>query len=249
LIRNGIAVALLLAAASQPLLAQTPPATARMVVVDNSDYNFSFGYPAEAMAIPKLKAIMEKEIKKGQSELIKSATEAKADSKKTDYPYNAYKSGTIWEVAGDTAVLLSLEALYSSYSGGAHGNYGFGARIWDKKAKKLLKNSSDVFTNPKAALALVRQDYCNGLNAARREKLGADWKADDDSVFSGCPPFADLAIVFRGDKGKAMNRIAFIAAPYVAGSYAEGEYEVELPMTAKLIEAVKKGYRGAFVVK
>jgi hypothetical protein len=256
MIRFGLSAALLLAASAAPCAAQTAtppnasaPAAGRIVDVSNSDYEFSFGYPAEVMAIPKLKAIMEKEIKDGQSYLAKSAIEAKADSEKNSYPYNPYQSGTVWEVAADTNALLSLSGFYSSYSGGAHGNYGFGARIWDKKAKKLLKNSSDVFTNPKSALELVRQDYCNGLNAARREKLGADWKAEDDGVFSGCPAFADLAIVFRGDKGKPINRIAFIAAPYVAGSYAEGEYEVELPMTAKLVEAVKNGYRGAFVVK
>lgn len=248
MIRLGSIVAMLLLATAAPTFAQSKPA-GRIVENNTADYEFSFGYPAEAVAIPKLQSLFEKEIKKEQAQLIKSATEAKADATKNDYPYNAYQSGTAWEVAGNTAQLLSLSGFFSSYTGGAHGNYGFGARMWDKKAKKLLKNSSDVFANPKTALSLIRQDYCNGLNAERKKKLGADWKADDDGVFSGCPEFADLAIVFRGDTGKAINRIAFIAAPYVAGSYAEGEYEVELPMTAKLVEAVKKGYRGAFGVK
>lgn len=218
----------------------------QIVEVTNDAYEFSFGYPAEAAAIPKLRALFEKELKTSQATLIKEATAAKADAAKSDYPYNAYQNGTAWEVAGNTPHLLSLSGFYSSYSGGAHGNYGFGSRIWDKKAKKLLKASSDVFSKPTAALALIRDDYCKGLNAARREKLGADWQPEEDGVFSQCPPFADLAIVFRGAAGKPISAIAFIAAPYVAGSYAEGEYEVELPITAKLLAAIKPAYRGSF---
>jgi hypothetical protein len=246
--RFVIEAALLLLLASAPSLAQSP-VTSRIVEANTADYEFSFGYPAEAVAIPKLKSLFEKEIKKEQAQLIKSAIEAKADSAKNEYPYNAYQSGTAWEVAGNTGQLLSLSGFFSSYTGGAHGNYGFGARMWDKKAKRLLKNSFDVFANPKTALALLRQDYCTGLNTERKEKLGAEWTADEDSVFGKCPEFSELAIVFNGDKGKPMNRIAFIAGPYVAGSYAEGQYEVELPVTAKLVEAVKSQYRASFAVK
>ncbi len=245
-----LGISLTLLCASIPVIAWAQaPTTARIVATKNDDYDFSFGYPAEAAAIPKLKALFEKDIKKEQSDLIKSATEAKADATKNDYPYNAYQSGTAWEVSGETAQLLSLSSFYSSYSGGAHGNYGFGSKMWDKKAKRPLKSSSDVFANAKTALAMLRTDYCNGLNVQRKEKLGADWKADEDGVFGGCPQYSELAIVFRGDTGKPMNRIAFIAAPYVAGSYAEGEYEVELPMTAKLVEAVKPQYRASFIAK
>jgi Deacetylase PdaC len=248
MIRYWFSAVVLLMATSTPIAAQNQ-ASGRIVEASTADYEFSFGYPAEAVAIPKLKSLFEKEMKKEQAQLIKSATEAKADSAKNEYPYNAYQSGTAWEVAGNTAQLLSLSGFFSSYTGGAHGNYGFGARIWDKKAKRMLKNSFDVFANPKTALALVRQDYCTHLNTERKVKLGPEWTADEDSVFGKCPEFSELAIVFNGEKGKPINRIAFIAGPYVAGSYAEGQYEVELPMTAKLVEAVKSQYRASFAAK
>jgi Deacetylase PdaC len=248
MIRYCLSAALLFFAISPPIAAQSL-ASGRIIEKKTDDYEFSFGYPAEAVTIPKLKSLFEKEIKKEQAQLIKSAIEAKADSAKNDYPYFAYQSGTAWEVAGSTGQLLSLSGFFSSYTGGAHGNYGFGARMWDKKAKRLLKNSFDVFANPKTALALLRQDYCASLNKERKEKLGAEWTADEDSVFGKCPEFSELAIVFNGDKGKPIDRIAFIAGPYVAGSYAEGQYEVELPVTAKLVEAVKSQYRASFAVK
>jgi Deacetylase PdaC len=242
-----VATALLFACAAPSIvLAQS---TGRIVEATSDVYEFSFGYPAEAAAIPKLRALFEKELKTGQAALIKESTLAKADAAKGDYPYNSYQNGTAWEVAGNTAQLLSLSGFFSSYSGGAHGNYGFGSRIWDRKANKLLKASTNVFAKPATALAMLRDSYCNGLTSARRKKLGADWQPEDDGVFSQCPPFSDLAIVFKAETGKPMTEIAFIAAPYVAGSYAEGEYEVVLPITVKVLAAIKPNYRGSFAVK
>jgi hypothetical protein len=239
----AVAVAFAPAVAAEKL---PPP---RLFEANSADYEFSFGYPSEAVQIAKLKSIFEKELKKRQAELIKSAKEAKADALKNDYPYNAYQAGTAWETAADTAQILSLSGFFSGYSGGAHGNYGFASRVWDKKKGKLLKTSTDVFAKPAETLATMRKAYCEGLNAERRKKLGADWPSVDDGVFSNCPEFAELAIVFRADPGKAINRIAFVAAPYVAGSYVEGEYEVELPMTEALVAAIRPEYRGAFAAK
>jgi hypothetical protein len=42
------------------------------------------------------------------------------------------------------------------------------------------------------------------------------------------------------------NRIGLIAAPYVAGSYAEGPYEITLPVTPAVLAAVKPEYKAAF---
>ena len=46
-----------------------------------------------------------------------------------------------------------------------------------------------------------------------------------------------------------IDRIGLIADPYVAGSYAEGAYEVTLPVTRAIIGTVKPEYRGAFAVR
>jgi len=47
---------------------------------------------------------------------------------------------------------------------------------------------------------------------------------------------------------KAFNRIGLLAAPYVAGSYAEGTYEVTLPVTPAVLQAVKPEYKAAFAL-
>ncbi len=242
-----IAAAMLVCCANS-VSAQEKP-SAKIVEATTDEYEFSYGYPAEAAAIPKLKTYFEKQMAKDRAELIKSSKEAKADAVKNDYPFNGYQSGHVWEVAANTGQLLSLTGFHSSYTGGAHGNYGYSSMIWDKKASRFLKSSSDVFSKPAVALASLRSDYCKGLDNERRSKLGADWKADADSIFTGCPSFKELSVVFDGTTPSAINQITIIADPYIAGSYAEGDYQVSLPITAALIAAVKPKYRASFIAK
>ena len=45
---------------------------------------------------------------------------------------------------------------------------------------------------------------------------------------------------------KTFDRIGFLIAPYEAGPYAEGSYEVTLPVTPAVLAAVKPEWRGAF---
>jgi len=65
--------------------------------------------------------------------------------------------------------------------------------------------------------------------------------------FNECPKYSDLAIA-PVDKNKdgRFDRLGFIASPYVAGPYAEGEYEIELPVTPQLIAAMKSTYRSSY---
>ena len=48
--------------------------------------------------------------------------------------------------------------------------------------------------------------------------------------------------------GKAFDRVGFLIAPYLAGPYVEGSYEVTLPLTPGLLATVKPQYRASFVV-
>ena len=47
---------------------------------------------------------------------------------------------------------------------------------------------------------------------------------------------------------RRFDRIGLLAAPYVAGAYAEGSYEVTLPVTPKVLAAVKPEYKAAFAL-
>jgi hypothetical protein len=73
--------------------------------------------------------------------------------------------------------------------------------------------------------------------------VGAD--CGDDPTFP-CRAITELVVV-PGSAGKlTFDRIGLLAAPYVAGSYGEGSYEVTLPVTAEMVAALKPEYRGYF---
>ncbi len=59
----------------------------------------------------------------------------------------------------------------------------------------------------------------------------------------------ELTPLWGSSNRQAINRIGLIADQYVAGSYAEGPYEITLPVTPAVIAAVKPGNRAAFAVK
>ena len=68
-------------------------------------------------------------------------------------------------------------------------------------------------------------------------------------MFDDCPALSDIAII-PTDKSKdgRFDRFLLVASPYVAGPYAEGTYEIELPVTPELIAALKGDYRPSFEV-
>ena len=46
--------------------------------------------------------------------------------------------------------------------------------------------------------------------------------------------------------GRTFDRIGIWYGPYVAGPYAEGAYELDFPVDARVLAAVKPEYEAAF---
>lgn len=149
-----------------------------------------------------------------------------------------------WEVVADLPRFLSLSSSLYVYSGGAHGNSNYEALVWDREAKAAFDPKA-MFRSREVLQATLGAAWCKALKAEKMERLGENYS--EDSIFT-CPPIADLAVLAGSSDGRAFNRIGLIAAPYVAGSYAEGAYEVTLPVNAALLAAVKPEYKAAFAV-
>jgi len=147
-----------------------------------------------------------------------------------------------WQVVANLPRFLSLSASFSAYTGGAHGNYGTAALVWDRSAKRAF-DPKTMFRSPAALQEALGPAWCKALKAERQKRLGESYT--DDGFFA-CPPVKDLALLLGSSDRKRFNRIGLIADPYVAGSYAEGQYEVTLPVTAQVLAAVKPAYRSAF---
>jgi hypothetical protein len=144
-------------------------------------------------------------------------------------------------VVADLPRFLSLSASFYEYSGGAHGNGAYDALVWDRRARAAI--DPKAMFNPAALQQALGAQWCARLKAERKERLGENYS--DDSVFP-CPAIKDLTVLVGSSDKRAFNRIGLLAAPYVAGSYAEGSYEVTLPVTAQVIAAVRPQYKAAF---
>ncbi len=212
---------------------------------DGGKREFAYKWPAAASAIPAL-------AERFTAERDKALAEQKADwaAALKEFPGEdciSCKNLSLskeWKVVADLPRFLSLSAEMYFYTGGAHGNSGFDALVWDREAGEAIK-PEDMFTSEAALQDALGDAWCKALKAERGKRLGEEYAVEDLGIFA-CPPIADLAVLLGSSDKRAFNRIGLIAAPYVAGSYAEGPYEVTLPVTPKVIAAVKPDYKSAF---
>lgn len=218
----------------------------REIKIENDQMKFAFSWPAEAVAIPALDAVFEARAKAEQDKFAAMTAEAKADAEEYGYPYRAYDFSKGWDVAGDTPRLMSLAAGTYAYTGGAHGNSWFDSMVWDRENGTQMAQT-DLFATPAALEGAVREAYCTGLKAERTERLGEN-TMNGTGIFDSCPALEELVVVLGSSTGTAFDTINLLAAPYVAGSYAEGPYEVTVPVTQAVIDAAKPDYREAFAV-
>jgi len=233
-----------------PAVAAKPAAPAAKAFVfdeKNDLIEFHFAWSAEAAAIPKLVEQFRKDMGQAKTELIAGAREEKAMRDKEGDDFNPYMSSTDYKTAGQSGRLLSLQGDIGSYTGGAHGNYGTSELLWDRWAAKAVP-FADLFTAAANMDRLLTQPWCDALNKAREEKRGEP--VSGGGMFDECPPLSDVAIVPADKDGNGkFERLQLIADPYVAGPYAEGSYEVELPVTGDLIAALRSDYRENFEVQ
>ena len=246
------------AAASQTAIAApaapTPPAPPPQpepgveAFTDNAEQgeakrDFSYSWPAAISAVPALTqrftAERDQLLAEQKAEWADALREF-ADSDCGGCMMRAFEKD--WQIVADLPRFLSLSASFYAYTGGAHGNGAYDALVWDREAQVAIDPKA-MFRSPEALQSALGVAWCKALKAERQERMGDDYS--DDGFFQ-CPPIADLTVLVGSSDGKAFNRIGLLAAPYVAGSYAEGTYEATLPVTAAVIAAVKPEYAAAF---
>lgn len=241
------------AAVPQPPAPPTPTAAGadKVDFTDNAadgdaKREFAYGWPAQVAAIPALAARLTDD-----RDTLLAEQKTEWDSAMKEFGGSDCVACVnrdfqkTWEVVADLPRFLSLSYNFYAYTGGAHGNSASGALVWDRERGAALK-PADVFTSPKAMQDVLGAAWCKALAGARRAKMGGEGPFDE-STFP-CPPIADLTVLLGSRSKTAFDRIGLIADPYVAGSYAEGQYEVTLPVTPAVLAAVRPQYRGAFAL-
>jgi hypothetical protein len=121
--------------------------------------------------------------------------------------------------------------------------------LWDREADREIA-FADLFQGGTTKMdELFKSAYCAGLDKARAEKRGPEQAGaviGPEDPFNQCPQFGDLALIPGGTAGQPMTMVTIHADPYVAGPYSEGDYDVEIPVTAAVLAALKPEYRPSF---
>ncbi|MEE4206961.1 MAG: DUF4163 domain-containing protein [Erythrobacter sp.] len=215
---------------------------------DGGMRDFTYAWPVEASAILQLVQVLEAERDAALAEQKADWEEALTEFAGEDCP-SCKARGFIkgWDVAANTPRFLALKGEISLYSGGAHPNSTFDALVWDREAGVALR-PLDLFTSPAALEQAVRAPFCEALIAQQRDRRGEYFVQPDDPL-AECPALEELVVVPASTGGAAIDEVRLLAAPYVAGAYAEGPYKVHMPVTDAVLAAVKEEYRAAFVVR
>lgn len=217
---------------------------AREIKETGDRLEFSYSWPVAVAAIEPL-------VKQLEADVAASRTEARATAD-SDFAvrgggdsFFAHMFNREWKVEGETPRYLSLSAETATFTGGAHGMVTYRGILWDKQAGREVR-IADVFANPANAYAALATLFCPKLDEERAEKRrtalplkGEGWEVD-------CPDLAKQVIVPNDVENRRFEHLKVLIAPYEAGPYAEGSYEVELDLDDRVRGLIKPELREDF---
>lgn len=228
--------------------APTAPDKGDVAADEKTDgYTYHYSYPALVNGLPVLRQRLEDEGKAARAELVKWAADGQAGAKSDNRPFNPYDMSSTWSVVADLPDWLSLSNKSYSFTGGAHGNTSYDGILWDKKANRERKPDT-LFLSTAAMDKALRPTLCDKLDAERSKRREEKVVRNPDDWASACIALKDTTIIFGSSNRQTFNRIGFIMAPYSAGPYVEGTYEVTLPVTPAVLAVIKPEFRSAFSV-
>ena len=220
---------------------------ARKVDEENELFSFVYSYPAAAGKIPQLKTSLDARLEEERGKLDKDARQFKQEAEADGYPYRAYAYQTDWAVVADLPGWLSLSAEKYSYTGGAHGMTVFDSLLWDRQAQ-VERAPLSLFLSGDALEAAIKPAFCKELDRQRARKRGVEFDRANPGMFDECIGLASTTVLLGSSNRKTFDRVGFLIPPYEAGPYAEGSYEVTLPVSEAILRAVKPEFRGSFSV-
>lgn len=198
------------------------------------NWSYAFVYPAEAARIPALDAWLRAESKKDEGEHEESIGSLAAWAKQN--PDNQFHLERVYTLDSELPSLLALSKMTSSYTGGAHGWFSNETLLWDKTRQRVLE-PNELFSDPSAANAEIRDQLCPALNELRRSR---------NQEFNGrCeePPYHSMALLASGGRVTRL-KVTFTELE----GYAGGTYMVYVPVTRRLLGLVAERFRPGFAV-
>ncbi len=232
------------AAASASASASVSSVDGVKIAEETELYEFNYSYPAEAAAIAGLRQWLERDTISSRREITEGAKEDQASRSAESARYTRYSLSVSWEKVAQIGDFLSLSAGTDIYLGGAHGMQGFQSLVWDGRAGQRLE-PAEMFDEVALDRA-IRADFCDALDAERSKRRQMPVNRDSGDGFDACIAPLEQTLIVGSTDGKAFNRLGILIGPYAAGSYAEGTFEITLPVTSAVMRSVKPQYRGIF---
>lgn len=205
---------------------------------------FAYAWPAQAAAVPAIADKLRNDLTTGKADALKMAREDQKAAAEAGFPFHAHSLETRWTVTADTPRFLSLRSTIYSYTGGAHGMTSYKALLWDKERRRETSLQA-VMTSAAAFASVIHDRFCAGLDKARAQKRGGPVMRGDDPFTQCIDPMQEV-LVPTSRNGRLIDGITVVIGPYSAGPYAEGTYEVRLPLDAAMRKVIKTEYRDAF---
>lgn len=233
---------------NSPPEAEAPQPAASSVAEATADYEFNYSWPAEVTAHPELARSLAAERDAALAQLKQDTRAERAAAQADGFEFRPHGLHMRWLRAADLPRWLSLSAEISAYTGGAHPNSGFTSLIWDKRAGRRLQ-PLELFQSAGAFDAAVRETFCDKLDAERAERRGAPVNRASGDGFDECITPSEQTLVLGSGNGRTFDRMTILIGPYAAGPYAEGSYEIDLPVTAAVLNAVKPELRTEFTAR
>ena len=205
---------------------------------------FLYSWPAQAAAVPAIAKKLQRHMNIARADALKMAEEDQKAARQSNFPFHRHSLETRWSITADTPRFLALQSTTHGYTGGAHGMTSYDTLLWDK-ARARETSFEAVMTSPAAFAAAIRDRFCTGLDKARAARRGGPVQTGDDPFTKCIDPMKEVLAPTSRD-GKLIDGITVVIAPYSAGPYSEGTYEVKLPVDAAMHGAIKTEYQDAF---
>lgn len=142
-----------------------------------------------------------------------------------------------WGAPVETSRLVSTDGLVWSFTGGAHGNPGYHAILWDRIGQRPVA-PAELF---RADADQTKLDHalCDAINAAKAARGGdqawdpAPYRGEQGEGLWSCPAALETPFSLApGDTTGKAGGLVFLIGPYIVGPYAEGVYTAVVPAAA-----------------
>lgn len=207
------------------------------------DYAFAFVYPAASQTIPALKKALRDQAVADQASLALEAATGGEPGRHAAFDAEWRMDAVTPELAAASGAILTFAR------GAAHGGLEYRSILIDRRADRQIRLNelfapnlfeNSLFGRRIRGIRAVQASFCRALTAqvrARREQPAAE---------IACPDIeAQPVTLVCGPRGR-IEAMRALVEPYAVGSWAEGPYEVDFPIDARIIGNMKQRYRNAF---